>query len=47
MKRRCLGELSQERVLDDTTMKCLLEDYLPNLGPQQHKGILDAMEVAA
>ena len=45
--RQQLSHWPQDRDLDETTMNRLLEKYLPNLGTQTRKWILDASAVAA
>ncbi len=45
--RQQLSHLPQDRDLDEATMHRLLEEYLPNLGSQTRKWILDASAVAA
>ena len=45
--RQQLSHWPQNRDLDETTMHRLLEEYLPKLGMQTRKWILDAAAVAA
>ncbi len=45
--RQQLSYWPQDRDLDEATMHRLLEEYLPNLGTQTRKWILDAAAVAA
>jgi hypothetical protein len=45
--RRELTHLVQDQPLDEATLQALLDVHLPDLGPQQRKGILDATAVAA
>jgi hypothetical protein len=47
VRRQQLWQLPWERLLDEGNMECLLKAYLPNLGPQQRKWVLDATAVAA
>jgi len=47
VRRRQLEQVPSETIMDDATMQALLEAYLPGLGPQQRKWILDATAVAA
>jgi hypothetical protein len=47
VRREQLGRLSCETSMDEATMQALLEEYMPGLGPQQRKWILDATAVAA
>jgi hypothetical protein len=46
-RRQQLEQLPCEVILDAVTMQALLEEYLPGLGPQPRKWILDATAVAA
>lgn len=45
--RRELTHLVQDQPLDEATLQALLDVHLPDLGPQQRKGIMDATAVAA
>ena len=47
LTRRQLSHWPQDRDLDEATMHRLLEEYLPDLGTQTRKWILDAAAVAA
>ncbi len=47
VRRRQLGQLQPDVLMDEATMQTLLEAHLPGLGPQQRKWILDAAAVAA
>ena len=47
VRRQQLWQLPWEQLLDEGNMECLLKAYLPNLGPQQRKWVLDATAVAA
>jgi hypothetical protein len=44
---RQLAQLADEVIMDEAQMQARLETYLPGLGPQQRKWILDATAVAA
>jgi hypothetical protein len=45
--RQTLTQLPRDRDLDEVSLRQWLDEYLPKLGPQQRKWILDAMAVAA
>ena len=47
VRRRQLAQVPCGMLLDEATLLALLEVYLPGLGPQQRKWILDALAVAA
>jgi hypothetical protein len=47
VRRRQLGQLPTGTIVDEATIQALLAAYLPGLGPQQQKWILDATAVAA
>src|SRR6195256_223918 len=47
VRRQQVEHLPSGTIVDEATMQALLETYLPGLGPQQRKWILDATAVAA
>ncbi len=47
VRRQQVEQLPSGTIVDEATMQALLETYLPGLGPQQRKWILDATAVAA
>ncbi len=47
VRRRQLAQVPGDVIMDEAMMQALLETYLPGLGPQQRKWILDATAVAA
>ena len=47
VRRQQVEQLPSGTLMDETTMQAWLEEYLPGLGPQQRKWILDATAVAA
>src|SRR5437879_10530646 len=47
LRRQQMEQLPSGTIVDEATMQALLETYLPGLGPQQRKWILDAKAVAA
>ena len=47
VRRQQVEQLPAGTIVDEATMQALLETYLPGLGPQQRKWILDATAVAA
>jgi hypothetical protein len=47
VRRQQVEQLPSGTIVDEATMQALLETYLPGVGPQQRKWILDATAVAA
>jgi len=47
VRRQQVEQLPAGTLMDEATMQAWLEEYLPGLGPQQRKWILDATAVAA
>ena len=47
VRRQQVEQLPSGTLMDETAMQAWLEEYLPGLGPQQRKWILDATAVAA
>ena len=47
VRRQQVEQLPSGTIMDEATMQALLEEYLPGVGPQQRKWILDATAVAA
>src|SRR6266568_8020419 len=47
VRRQQLEQLPSGTIVDEVTMQALLETYLPGVGPQQRRWILDATAVAA
>ena len=47
VRQQQLVQLPWERPLDEGTLVGLLEEHLPNLGPQQQRWVLDALAIAA
>jgi hypothetical protein len=47
VRRRQVEHLPTGTIMDEATMEALLEEYLPGVGPQQRKWILDTTAVAA
>jgi hypothetical protein len=47
VRRQQVEQLPSGTIVDEATMKALLEEHLPGLGPQQRKWLLDATAVAA
>jgi hypothetical protein len=47
VRRRQLEHIPRDVLLEEATMQSLLATYLPGLGPQQRKWLLDATAVAA
>ena len=47
VRRQQVEQLPSGTIVDEVTMQALLETYLPGVGPQQRRWILDATAVAA
>ncbi len=47
LRRQQMEQLPSGTIMEEATMRALLEEHLPGLGPQQRKWLLDAMAVAA
>jgi hypothetical protein len=46
-KRKALSRLPQEQMLTQTELETLLQEHVPDLGPQQYQWVLEAAAIAA